>query len=201
MANFFKSTAFKCVTVLVCLMIVLGGALAVLNSLWSVSPEERTSRAIKKIYGTEVSYVTLLDIDSQVEGVNKTAIEYTDLGKINKIYKIGDDLLFQATGEKGYKNGTITVWVKVINQNDSYKIDKVILESYDKQTLMSQLKGSYYDNFLVDVTTAYENGQAFTTEKGKGEFSNPVSGATKSATAGNNAVNCVIKYLGVDYEK
>ena len=90
MANFFKSTAFKCVTVLVCLMVVLGGALALLNSLWSVSPEERTARAIKKIYGTEVSYVTLLDIDSQVEGVNKTAIEYTDLGKINKIYnKVG----------------------------------------------------------------------------------------------------------------
>ena len=66
---------------------------------------------------------------------------------------------------------------------------------------MSQLKSSYYDNFLVDVTTAYENGQAFTTEKDKGEFSNPISGATKSATAGNNAVNCVIKYLGVDYEK
>ena len=197
MANFFKSTAFKCVIVLVCLMIVLGGGLAVLNDVLQVTPKERTMRAIAKIYDTqEVEYVTILDVDSTEDNINKEKIVYKDLGSINKIYQVGDDLLFQATGEKGYKNGTITVWVQVITEDGKLIINKVLLESYEKQTLMSQLKSSYYDTFLLDVTNAYKNGQSFTTDAGHGEFTNPISGATKSATAGNNAVNCVINYLG-----
>ena len=75
-------------------------------------------------------------------------------------------------------------------------IDKVIMDGYDKQTLMSKLDGGYYGKFtLTDVTDSYNKGDFFTTQTGK-ENSNPVSNATKSANAGNNAVNCVIKYLG-----
>ena len=55
-------------------------------------------------------------------------------------------MLFQAVGFNGYKGGTITVWVKVAidKATDKSNIEKVLLESYDKQTLMSKLNNDYY---------------------------------------------------------
>jgi hypothetical protein len=79
-------------------------------------------------------------------------------------------------------------------------IEKVILDSYEKQTLMSKLGSAFYENFgLEDVTEAYEKGDLFTTDANKTN-SNPITGATMSANAANNAVNCVITYLGENYE-
>lgn len=199
MKKLFKNEWVRCISVLLVLAIFLGGLLAVLSDLLYVSPQVRAGRAIKKIYGIEMQYQTQLDIDVNE---NDKPIEY-DFGKINKIYKIENqgekhDLLFQSVGFEGYKGGTITVWVKVVvdNTTNTYSIDKVLLESYDKQTLMSKLGDSYYSKFqLTDVTTAYQNGQFFTTDT-NGANPNPVSGATYSANAGNNAVNCVITYIG-----
>lgn len=186
MSKFFKNTWVKCISVLLILSIVLGGTLAILNDVLYVSPEERTGRAIKKIYGEDKEFSIQLDSDS-----GDTAIE-NEFGRINKIYKVDDDTLFQAVGYEGYKNGTITLWIQI---QDS-KITKILMESYDKQTLMSKLGVSFYDKFLVDVTEAYNNGEYFTpSDKGAVNY-NPVSGATFSANAGCNAVNCVIKYLG-----
>lgn len=205
---FFGSVWFRCITVLLVLSVVLGGTLTVLNDVLYVSPSERTDRAIKKLYGEIPTYEIILDIDSQEEGVNKTAIEYNlDAdpnveGKINKIYNVSGengeyDLLFQSVGFEGYKGGNITVWVKVKHSTDGKKnITKVLLQSYEKQTLMSKFSGAFYDNYLVDVTEAYKNGQRFTTQSGNGQFTNPNSGATYSASAANNAVNCVIAYIG-----
>ena len=207
-AAFFGSVWFRCITVLLVLSVVLGGTLTILNDVLYVSPQERTDRAIKKLYGNTPSYTVELDVDSVEDGVNKTAIEYNlDAdqaleGKINKIYNVSGndgeyDLLFQSVGYEGYKGGSITLWVKVKFASDGSKnIEQVLLQDYDKQTLMSKLNGSYYGKFLVDVTDAYKNGQSFTTDSGKEQFSNPVSGATYSANAGNNAVNCVIAYIG-----
>ena len=200
MKNFFTSTWFKCVSSLLVLCVVLGGTLAVLNPLLSVSANERTARAIKKIYGKEVTgIVTLLDVDDAnrsdkaIECFNNSS---ENIGTINKIYQIDNDLLFQSTGYNGYKNGTITLWIKVITNPQGRKlIDKIVLESNTKQTLMSKLDGAYYQNFYIDVT---DNVDFFTSNNGATSSNkNVVSGATKSAMAGCNAVNCVIYYLGV----
>ena len=51
MRNVFKSTFFKCTSLLLVLMVVFGGTLAFLNDIWYVSPETRTARAIQKVYG------------------------------------------------------------------------------------------------------------------------------------------------------
>ena len=65
---------------------------------------------------------------------------------------------------------------------------------------MSKLTSSFYGNYnLTDVTSAYESGELFTTDV-NAPNSNPITGATKSANAANNAVNCVISYLGENYE-
>lgn len=206
--SFFSSTLFRCVSVLLALMVILSGTLAILNDVLYVSASDRTDRALKKIYGVIPEYTTLLDVDSLEEGINTTAINYNldadaDFeGAINKIYVVGDqtgehDELFQSVGFEGYKGGSITLWVRVkYLSNGNKKIEQVLLQEYDKQTLMSKLNSAYYNRFLIDVTDAYKDGKLFTTNGGQGQFTNPVSGATYSANAGNNAVNCVVAFVG-----
>ena len=187
MKSFFKSDWFKCIAVLLALSIILGGALAILNDVLFVSEEERTSRAIKKIYGKEMS-----SIDTILDEEDGFTCEY---GAIDKIYQVGEDTLFRATGNNGYKNGTVTLWVKIVNDNGNKVIDKVILDGYDKQTLMSKFTKSYYEGFYTDVTNAITNGLFFSPKTDDGDLKNPMSGATKSANAICNAVNCVIYYI------
>lgn len=193
MKKLFSNIWFKCISVLLIIALISGGVLALLNDLLFVSPLERSMRAIKKIYGEEKEFSTLIDTDSDDETIN-SPIEFEEYGTINKIYKVQNgntsDLLFRTTGIGGYKNGTITLWVQVVYQNNQEKIQKVILEGFEKQTLMSKLDGSFYDNYLIDIPDDY-----FVENKDEQGLLNPVSGATYSATASNNAVNCVIAYL------
>lgn len=186
MNKFFKSDWFKCIAVLLALSVVLGGALAVLNDVLFVTAEERTARAIKKIYGEDKEYSVVLDQE------NGFTCNY---GSIDKIYQVGEDTLYRATGANGYKNGTITLWIKIIEKDGNKLIDKVVLDGYDKQTLMSKFTSSYYDYFLTDVTDAINNGQFFSPKADGDGLKNPMSGATKSANAFANAVNCVIYYV------
>lgn len=203
MNKLFSNIWFRCISVLLLIACISGGLLAIFNDLLYVSPEERTARAVKKIYGVEKTIDdVVLDVDGTDDTTN-TAIEYDGIGTINKIYKVsGDngnyDMLFQSTGFGGYKGGTITVWVLMTyNGGTNPSINKVILESYEKQTLMSKLDSNYYSKFeLTDVTTAYLEGKTFGPTDGDNVILNPVTGATKSANAGCNAVNCVLKYVG-----
>lgn len=201
MGTFFKSTWFRCVAVLLVIAAVAGGLLAILNDVLYVSAEEKTSRAIKKIYGETMEYSVELDVDSNDASLNQPII-YENIGEINKVYVIGDktsasyDRLFKTTGYKGYKNGTITLWIKVTYTENQPAIKKVILEDNTKQTLMSKLTGSFYDGFLVDKTAEFEQGKLFTAnDKDTENVKNPVTGATYSATAACNSVNCVLKYV------
>ena len=204
--SFFKSVAFRCITVLLALAVIFGGTLAILNDVLYVSPEERTARAVKSVYGVEMEYQTRLDVDSTNTEINQAlTCEY---GTINKIYEIKQDgnnydLLFHTTGFNGYKNGTISLWVKVSvtptgdqPTEDDYKIDTVILASFEKQTLMSKFTGDFYANFTVDLTEEFIAGKVFTSNVNNQEdIQNIVTGATKSANAACNAVNCVLDYV------
>ena len=145
MTKLFKNDWFKCITVLLLLAVIFGGALAVLNDVLYVSSEERTARAIKKIYGEEKEYSIVLDVD------NGDQAETNAYGSIEKIYTVGDDLLFKSTGIKGYKNGTITLWFKVVNENGNHVINKVVLDGYEKQTLMSKFSQSYFNGFTLQT--------------------------------------------------
>ena len=202
--NFFKSVWFKCACCLLSIFLIAGGSLAILSNLLYVSPEERTTRALDKIYDFEITLSAndfILDVDGEDE-IKKKEIS-TPYGEISKILKVDKDkednsydLVFQATGNNGYKGGTITLWITVNYQNDlATKIDKVILESNTKQTLMSKLTGEFYDNF-TDLSEDYKNGKIFTPDSDdKQNIKNVVSGATMSANAGCNAVNAVIFYV------
>lgn len=190
MAKFFKSDWFKCITCLLAIALVLSGLLAVLNDVLAVSDSERTARAIKKIYGEDKEYSITLDVDKGDKA------EENQYGLIDKIYQVGNDVLFKSTGKEGYKGGTITLWVKIVEKDGNKVIDKIVQDSYEKQTLMSKFSQSYYDNFLMDVTAAYESGTyIFAPKAESGKTQNAMSGATSSANAACNAVNCVIEYL------
>ena len=202
--NFFKSVWFKCACCLLSIFLIAGGSLAILSNLLYVSPEERTTRALDKIYDFEITLSAndfILDVDGEDEEKKKEIS--TPYGEISKILKVDKDkednaydLVFQATGNNGYKGGTITLWITINYQNDlATKIDKVILESNTKQTLMSKLTGEFYNNF-TDLSEDYKNGKIFTPDSDdKENIKNVVSGATMSANAGCNAVNAVIFYV------
>lgn len=211
MNKIFSNVWFRCIAVLLLIAGIAGGLLAILNDVLYVSPEERTSRAVKKIYGIEKTITDdsiILDVDSSDENKNTAIVctsNGTEIGTINKIFRIdnedgGYDMLFQSTGYEGYKGGTVTVWTQVTFADGANPfISKVILESYKKQTLMSKLGNEFYGKFaLIDVTETYNSGMLFAPVKGDNVILNPVSGATYSAKAGCNAVNCVINYAGVN---
>jgi hypothetical protein len=62
---------------------------------------------------------------------------------------------------------------------------------------MSKFTSEYYDNFLIDVTDAFNNGTyIFSSKEENKAIQNAMSGATYSATAACNAINAVIVYLG-----
>ena len=135
MAKIFKSVVFKCTVTLLLIACISGGLLALLNDVLYVSPEERTSRAMAKIYGQAVAISQeniLLDVDDK----NRTdsVIDY-GFGQINKIYVVGDknaneyDMIFQTVGNEGYKGGTITLWIQVSITNGNLnkkKIEKIV---------------------------------------------------------------------------
>lgn len=199
MKKFFSNIWFRCISTLLVIICISGCSLSILSDVLYVSSQERTDRAVKKIYGEIQLYNTVLDGDAD------GTINY-DFGFIDKIYEVQVNenesyLLFKSTGKEGYKGGSISLWISVAEDvNGTLSIKKVILDGYEKQTLMSKLTSSFYGNYnLTDVTEAYEKGELFSTNESAVNF-NPITGATKSANAANNAVNCVIKYLGENYE-
>lgn len=205
--NLFKSVWFKCITTLLLIILISGVGIAILSFLWEVSPEERTGRALQKIYGREVaSSEYVIEFDRETMNDEDGRYSY-DFGVIDKIFIVGKDdtdmtvdtnydILFKTTGGEGYKGGTVTMWIKVVINGANKKIDKVIIDSYDKQTLMSQLGSNYTNAFLIDISNNYDT--YFYSKDNKyveNKKLNPVTGATKSAQAGCNAVNCVIEFM------
>jgi hypothetical protein len=185
--RFFEKGSLKCVIVLLVLMLVSGGLLSILNDLLYVSEAEALQRALTKIYGSEVT-ATISDED----------ITNNDTSIINKIYNIEDgNKLFNVTGLKGYKGGTITLWVVVEYKNDKpVGISKVELDTFDKQTRMGDFKQSFYNGY-TDITKDWLNGTGVFASKptNSGDIQNIVTGATYSSNAANNAVNGVLAHL------
>ena len=55
----------KAVVVLIAIAVILSAILTILNFVLYVSPEERTMRAIKKMYGEEKEYSVVLDANQE----------------------------------------------------------------------------------------------------------------------------------------
>ena len=191
----------KAVVVLIAIAVILSAILTILNFVLYVSPEERTMRAIKKMYGEEKEYSVILDANQENVDAWKDAYNYGEISLIYKVQNQNDyDLLFKSKGNYGYKGGSITCWIMVKFDGTNKSIEKIIVESFDKQTLMSKVTSGFWSNMYVDVTDAYNNKEWFFANSKDSSFKNdnpsavlnPIGNATYSATAGCNAVNCVI---------
>lgn len=185
--DFLKGRAFRSIVILTVIALCSGLLLAICNDLLAVSDTERTQRAIKEVYGKMVKYE---DYDLKEEN------KINEFGTIDTVYLLEDgNYLIKSTGKDGYKNGTVTCWVAFeFNSGDLKKIKKVVLDSYDKQTLMSQFGSSFYKKFAsADVVT--DKTKYFTTENNNGDATNIVAGATYSSTAIDNSVNSALYFV------
>lgn len=185
--EFFKSKSFKCIVVLVCIAVVSGGLLAILNDLLYVSDDERTARAIKAIYKTEIGFTSVEINESDATN---------DFGSINSVFLLEDgNYLIQATGIDGYKGGTVTTWAVAEFIDDKYNgLTSVSVESYDKQTLMSAFSGNYFKVY-TQKNDIIDGGGFYSTVAGDNVVVNVQSAATYSSKAINNAVNSTLTYI------
>ena len=185
MMRFFKSNGFRCVLVLMVVTIVCCGLLAALRTPLYVSSEERTARIIKKIYGEIVDYDDLGVTEEQAEN---------SYGTIDDVFLVGDEYLIKSTGGEGYKNGTITLWtVFSVREKSIAAIKQVVVESNEKQTLMSEIDAEFLAVY-VNAGESFLNG-VFAVTAASGDIQNVTTGATKSSNAADNAVNAALYYM------
>lgn len=191
--GFFKSTAFKCIITLLAILLVCGVFLTIANGFLSVSEEERFDRAIKKLYGKDVT-VERIDLSNQ-----KTSFDYSD---IVEAYKVKDDgnYLIKAEGKEGF-GGTVTCWVvvetgdgengaKVVTGVMKIAIEKAAGESYignvseealnelaKKATPGKEVEGGYKHGSREDGDDKIETGASFSMRA----ISNCMNGAMQFA--------------------
>ena len=191
--EFFKSNAFKSLAVLIAILLVAGVLLAISNDIFFVSDEERFARSIAKIYGAEVETQEIELTDAQKTYNN---------GQVEEAYLVLDDgnYLLHTTGYGGYSggSGTVTLWV-VIGCDASEAgspqltgIEKVVYDSNDGQTLMSNFNTKYYEYF-TSQNEAIASGGYFTAIKGSSDpLNNIVAGASQTSNAMVHAVNTAL---------
>ena len=191
--EFFKSNAFKSLSVLIAIVLVAGVLLAICNDIFFVSDEERFARSIAKIYGAEVETQEIELTDAQKTYNN---------GQVEEAYLVLDDgnYLLHTTGYGGYSggSGTVTLWVVIgcdTSEDGSPQltgIEKVVYDSNDGQTLMSNFNTKYYEYF-TSQNEAIASGGYFTAIKGSSDpLNNIVAGASQTSNAMVNAVNTAL---------
>ncbi len=173
--QFLQSKIFRCIVVLLCIALVSGGLLAILNDLWSVSDEEIIQRGIKSVCGDGVSLKEIV-LDEPIEYEN---------GSVDQVLLLStDEYLVRATGLHGFQEGTVSVYVLFALENSTYTVKNVVVADYaSSQTLMSKITAANLAKFigLTDQTDI--------------DPKNITSGASKSSRAIKNGVNCAIEYM------
>ncbi len=182
--NFFKTTSFKCIAVLLAIVLVCGILLTVCNDLFEVTSQERLDRAIAKIYGYDMKV-------EEVEITETTQTTYTNTnGNATVLLAYKDengDYLISSKGSGGF-GGTVTCWVLVdVENGDVIKVEKVVVNTSDGETLLNSI------NFLDKYAEiSYYEGFTYSTDAGL-----VTSGATMSSRAINNAVNGAVSFVNV----
>ena len=190
--QFFKSTAFKSVSVLLAIVLIAGALLAILNDVLYVTPTERRNRVFAKIYGGDVTEREVL------LGENDAPISYTG-GEVSQAYFMSDgSYAVQATGKGGFSGGSITVWV-IFSCTGELGQGNLALEGIEKVVYESNVNQSYINRFTS------ENYNLFTLHDGELKeglyFGDDIevikTGASAPFTfaALTNAVNASLRYF------
>ncbi len=179
--EFFKSTAFKCIYVLLAIVLVCGVLLAFCNDLFEVTAEERLARAISKIYGSNVTATDAIEDDMTLEFGN---------GEVEEAYAIKEDgnYLVKATGTGGFSGGTVTLWVVVEISDDQVNgVGKVVIDSNVGQSYINRVSDSHLEYFGDNFTEAGYDVSDWQASSG------PT--VTMTATAIVNAVNTALEFV------
>lgn len=179
--NFFKSKSFKCIIALLCVLLVSGIFLTVMNSLLYVTDQERFDRAINKIYGKSV----------KTEAV--AVADYNSNATIVEAYRVKDDgnYLVKATGKGGYDGGTVTCWIVVeVKGGKIGGVGNIVIDSNTKQTQMAEISASYLKRFSEE----YTDGIYYSTADGF-----VVSGSSRTSNAICNAVNGALDFVNARF--
>ena len=170
--QFLQSKIFRCIIVLLCIALVSGGLLAILNDLLYVDEAELLQRGLKSV-GIEEPNPEQLEIKEA---------EF-ELGTILQVIYLptSGDYLIKSQGKGGFQQGTVTVYALAHIENSEVTIKKVAVADYaSSQTLMSKIT----DAGLAKVA---ENPDIAPNQI--------AAGATYSSTAIKNGVNTAIAYI------
>lgn len=185
--SFFKSTWFKCISVLLVIVLVCGVFLTICNALFYVSNEERRSRAIAKLYNGETVEYDQLDVD---DGVSVTSCT------VNSVYEIttekyAGDYLLSVTGKGGYSGGTVTCWIIVtVEDGELQGVKSATIASNTNQSYISKIDASDIKKMI-----SKQDEEGFTSYSPSGIS----TGATYSMGAIANALNGACDYINAKY--
>ena len=175
--QFLQSKIFRCIVVLLCIALVSGGLLAILNDLWHVSDEELIQRGIKEVCGDGVNLEKVCDI-------NETYAKSDDGEVLQVLLLDNGDYLIKAQGKHGFQEGSVSAYVLFTLKDSVYEVKQVAVADYSSsQTLMSKITASGLAKFvgLSEPSTI--------------KPSEIATGASYSSTAIKNAVNVAISYM------
>lgn len=180
--QFFKGTVFKCIVTLLCVLLVSGVFLTVMNGLLEVTSEERFQRALAKIYGQTVTATPV-----PVANHNSNAT-------IEEAYHIKEDgnYLVKSTGKGGYENGTVTCWVVVEYSGGAVTgVGKVVIDSNKAQSYIDRVT----EKALNQFSELYEDEIVYNA----GMITNATVSGTKTAIC--NAVNGALDFVNNEFGK
>lgn len=184
---FFKSNAFKCIYVLLAIVLVCGILLALCNDLFYISPEERLDRVLSKIYP-----------DGKVEEIiynedNPTELETEfSSGAIVAAYKMDDgNYLINSYGTGGY-GGNVYMWVVFEMDNGSIGgIGNIALDKTDGETFLDRLQPGEYEWFSDN----YKDGESFVVSDYTSNTIGTAASASMTRRAITNAVNTALEFV------
>lgn len=179
--QFFKSQAFKCIAVLLSILLVCGILLTVCNSLFYVSAEEKLARAISKLYGETVTY-EVETVDKDVLVTSAQVLEVYDI--TSETYE--GDYLLKVKGNGGYGGGSVTCWIRVNADEDGAAVKKITIDSNVGQSYITKITGGALNKLIGKQ----ESGDftSFDTDGIK-------TGASFSMGAISNAANAALTYV------
>ena len=186
--QFFKSTAFKCIAVLVVIVLVCGVLLTICNALFKVTDEERLHRVLGSIYP-----------DGQVEEIVYNESHPTELetsysnGKITAVYLMDDgNYLINASGTGGYK-GNVYCWV-VVEMDGTTAIEgigKVAIDRSDGETYLDRITAEDLEWFSDN----YKDGENFVATDYSDNTLGTAASAWMTRLAITNSVNTALTFV------
>lgn len=182
--SFFKSTAFKCIVVLVGIVLVCSVFLTICNALFYVSDEERLDRALADLYsGESVTTELAPGADGLGDGLEVGRSVIVTARVVTSDNHAGDWLV-QSKGLDGYQNGTVTCWVVVNTDGTSVTgVGAVSINSNEGQSYIGRITQEFLNSFSENFTgEPYPDGMLS-------------SGASYSSAAIRNSVNGALEYV------